>query len=160
LRFQIEIKFAIVMIKTAIPGKLLKIGEVAQKSGLPVKTIRYYEEIGMLSPSVIRSESGYRLFEPGVLKRLDFIKRSQSLGLKLKEIQAILEVYDQGQLPCSDVKQAIEEKVSAIANQIAALESQQLELQKLLKGWQEKPSRDRQITTICPNIQHKQLSVN
>jgi MerR family transcriptional regulator, copper efflux regulator len=141
------------MLHTVMAGKLLKIGEVASRSGLPVKTIRYYEELGLLSPVVVRSDSGYRLFHPQVLKRLDFIKRSQSLGLKLKEIQAILGVYDQGQLPCGEVKQVLEEKMQAIAQQIAALETLRDELQTLLSGWQEQPPIHRQASTICPNIQ-------
>ncbi|HEY9655818.1 MAG TPA: MerR family DNA-binding transcriptional regulator, partial [Crinalium sp.] len=49
------------MITTATK-QLLKIGEVATSSGLPVKTIRYYEEIGLLTPTVERSQAGYRLF--------------------------------------------------------------------------------------------------
>ena len=75
---------------TAVADKLLKIGEIATSSGLSVKTIRYYEEIGLLSPVVVRSEAGYRLFEPQTLQRLVFIKRSQSLVISLKEIQAFL----------------------------------------------------------------------
>lgn len=92
------------MATTEMKG-LLKIGEVAAISSLPIKTIRYYEEIGLLIPAVRRSEANYRLFEPTVLGRLAFIKRSQSLGLSLREIQDILAVHDQGQLPCDDVKQ-------------------------------------------------------
>ena len=136
-----------------VAGKLLKIGEVAHRSGLPVKTIRYYEDFGLLSPVVARSESGYRLFETGVMKRLDFIKRSQSLGLKLSEIKLILETYDRGQLPCGEVKQMLEGKVQAIAAQIAALEMLQHQLQNLLSDWQEQPPSYRQASTICPNIQ-------
>ena len=60
------------------PKVRLKIGQVSTKSGLPVKTIRYYEEIDLLSPNVERSEAGYRLFDPNVLNRLAFIKRAQS----------------------------------------------------------------------------------
>ncbi|WP_254721727.1 MerR family transcriptional regulator [Kovacikia minuta] len=78
------------------PKQLLKIGEVANITGLPVKTIRYYEEIGLLVPVVERSETGYRLFHDQILNRLAFIKRAQSLGLSLNEIKAILQVHDQG----------------------------------------------------------------
>lgn len=83
----------------------------------------YYEALGLLSPVVVRSHSVYRLFEPEVLNRLDFIKRSQSLGLKLKEIQAILETYNRGQLPCGEVKQVLQDTMQAIAQQIAELET-------------------------------------
>ena len=133
--------------------KRLKIGEVAQKSGVPVKTIRYYEEIGLLAPTVERSETGYRLFATQVLNRLAFIKRAQSLGLSLREIKEILTLHDRGQLPCGEVKQLLNEKLSAITQQIEALEILRSELQGLLSGWQDRPATDRIARTICPNIQ-------
>jgi len=82
---------------TAETESSLKIGEVAASSDLPIKTIRYYEEIGLLAPTISRSESNYRLFKPTVLSRLAFIKRSQSLGFSLREIQDILAVHEAGQ---------------------------------------------------------------
>lgn len=132
---------------------MLKIGTVATESGLPVKTVRYYEDIGLLSPTVERSESGYRLFEPSVLERLAFIRRAQSLGLSLNEIGQILSVHDQGHLPCGEVKQRLEAKLDSITAQIEALETLRDELRGILSGWQEQPSPERIAKTICPNIQ-------
>lgn len=132
---------------------LLKIGEVATASGLPVKTIRYYEEIGLLMPTVERSQAGYRLFTSQVLNRLAFVKRSQSLGLSLSEVQQILQVHDHGQLPCGEMKQHLEAKVTEINQQIEALATLKTELQGILSGWQDQPSSDRLAQTICPNIQ-------
>ncbi|XHX77166.1 MAG: heavy metal-responsive transcriptional regulator [Stenomitos frigidus ULC029] len=131
---------------------LLKIGEVATSSDLPIKTVRYYEEIGLLTPTVSRSEANYRLFEPTVLGRLAFIKRSQSLGLSLREIQDILAVHDQGQLPCETVKQNLQKKVHQITEQIEALRLLRSELQGLLSGWQDQPSAEFTAQTICPNL--------
>ncbi len=132
---------------------LLKIGEVASNSGLSVKTIRYYEEIGLLTVAVERSETGYRLFNHHIVNRLAFIKRAQALGLSLNEIKTILSVHDQGQLPCGEVKQHLEDKVRAINEQIVALETLRSELQGLLSGWQESPPSHLVEQTICPNIQ-------
>ncbi len=137
----------------ATQNQLLKIGEVASQSGLPVKTIRYYEEIGLLIPTVERSESGYRLFNPSVLTRLSFVKRAKSLGLSLSEIREILEIRDQGQLPCGEVKQCLQLKVDAINQQIESLTILRGELQELLEHWQEQPSPQQAAHTICPNIQ-------
>lgn len=131
----------------------LKIGEVSSLSGMSVKTIRYYEEIGLLAPATTRSQSGYRLFTPTILNRLAFIKRSQSLGLSLSEIQELLAVHDSGQLPCGAVKQHLLLKVEAITQQIEALEILKSELLGLLSGWQEQPPDNRIAQTICPNIQ-------
>jgi MerR family copper efflux transcriptional regulator len=133
--------------------KLLKIGEVASQSGMAVKTIRYYDEIGLLTPTTTRSASGYRLFNPTVLNRLAFVKRAQALGLSLNEIQDLLEVHDSGELPCGAVKQHLMVKVEAISKQIEAMEILRSELLGLLSGWQEQPPYHTRSQTICPNIQ-------
>lgn len=139
--------------ETLVVEKSLKIGEVSATSGLPVKTIRYYEEIGLLDPTVERADSGYRIFDRTVLNRLAFIKRSQSLGLSLTEIKEILQVYDRGELPCGEVRHHLEAKVAAIDEQIQSLETLRSELQGILQGWQEQPPKDQIAQTICPNIQ-------
>jgi MerR family transcriptional regulator, copper efflux regulator len=131
----------------------LKIGDVATRSGLSVKTVRYYEEIGLLAPTVERSDSGYRLFDQSVINRLAFVKRAQSLGLSLSEIRDILNISDRGELPCEEVKQHLAMKVEEINHQITALEILKSELQQLLNCWQDYPSKQLQDTTICPNIQ-------
>ena len=133
--------------------KTLQIGEVAALSDLPIKTIRYYEEQALLTPTVSRSRSNYRLFQLSVLQRLAFIKRSQSLGLSLREIRDILAVHDQGQLPCEDIKQNLQRKVEQITEQIEALQVLRSELQGLLSGWQDHPSAEIAAQTICPNLQ-------
>lgn len=138
---------------SASPSQRLKIGEVATESGLPVKTIRYYEEIGLLTPNVLRSESGYRLFEVTVLNRLAFIKRAQGLGLTLTEIKDILAVHDQGTLPCGEVKQHLQDKVDAIDRQIESLTTLRTELAGILSGWQDHPAPQTIAHTICPNLQ-------
>ena len=134
-------------------SQLLKIGQIAAKSGLSVKTIRYYEEIGLLATTVERAESGYRLFKPSVFNRLAFVKRAQSLGLSLAEISQILNIHDDGELPCGEVKHCLQTKLDAINAQIEALETLRDELQGVLSGWQEQPSPERISKTICPNIQ-------
>jgi MerR family transcriptional regulator, copper efflux regulator len=135
--------------------QVLKIGEASQKSGLSVKTIRYYDEIGLLSPMVKRSESGYRLFRPQVLQRLAFIRRAQALGLHLSEVQQILAVHDRGELPCGEVRQHLEAKVAEVRQQIEGLETLRVELEGILSGWQDQPAGTRLAQTICPNLQRK-----
>lgn len=70
------------------------IGEVAQRSGVPAKTLRYYEDIGLLRPPG-RSPSGYREYGDEVIDRLAFIKSSQALGLSLGEIRSIIAMRDE-----------------------------------------------------------------
>ncbi len=136
-----------------ITDERLKIGDVAARSGLSVKTVRYYEEIGLLAPTVERSDSGYRLFAPSVINRLAFVKRAQSLGLSLSEIRDILNISDRGELPCDEVKQHLAMKVDEINQQIKALQLLKSELQQLLNHWQDPPSVVQTDTKICPNIQ-------
>lgn len=139
------------MEKTVLTNRL-KIGEVAHLSSLSVKTIRYYEDMGLLAPTVERSSSGYRLFQLQVLNRLAFIKRAQSLGLSLQQIQSLLALYDRGELPCPEVKQQLQKKIIAIAAEIEALKTRQTELQSILELWQEQPSVHQLSQSICPNI--------
>lgn len=138
---------------TLTSNKPLKIGEVADQSGLSVKTIRYYDDVGLLSPAVSRSRSGYRLFSQTVLSRLEFVKRAQSLGLSLSEIRDILEIRDRGQLPCDAVKQQLMAKVYHITRQIETLETLKAELQEILAHWQDPPSPKPVAHNICPNLQ-------
>jgi len=126
------------------------IGSVAKESGVPIKTIRYYEELGLLKTSG-RTEGGFRIFNPDVLTRLNFIKRAQRLGLSLAEIKEFLDIHDQGELPCEHVKTKLEDKISEIERQIQQLQILKLELKGLLSGWETIPENPEQ--TICPIIE-------
>lgn len=130
----------------------LLVGEVAKKSDLPVKTVRYYADLALLSPHIYRSENGYRLFSPEVLSRLSFIRRSQSLGLTLEEIKQILSVYDQGKIPCGVAKNLLKEKLTKVEEKIRELTLLKSELEGILSGWQDLPSKEMLNDSICPNI--------
>ncbi len=126
------------------------IGQVTALSGVAIRTIRYYEERGLLKSSG-RTEGGFRQFYPDVITRLAFIKRAQNLGLSLEEIGEILKVYDQGNLPCGEIKQKLEDKLLEIDRQIEQLLTLRSELKGLLSGWKSFPNPQR--GTICPIIQ-------
>ncbi|MDZ4871771.1 MAG: Mercuric resistance operon regulatory protein [Chroococcidiopsis cubana SAG 39.79] len=133
-----------------VQERSLLIGQVTAMSGVPIRTIRYYETLGLLQSSS-RTEGGFRQFSPDVLTRLSFIKRAQKLGLSLEEIQEILDVYDRGNLPCGEVKEKLEDKLRQIDRQIQQLMTLQAELKGLLSGWESVPVP--QPGTICPIIQ-------
>ncbi|MUL37037.1 heavy metal-responsive transcriptional regulator [Gloeocapsopsis dulcis] len=130
--------------------KALLIGQVTALSGIPIRTIRYYESLGLLQ-SAGRTEGGFRQFSVEVLTRLSFIKRAQSLGLSLEEIGEILNVHDHGELPCGEVKEKLVEKVAQIDHQVKQLLTLRAELNGLLSGWEDFPNQHED--TICPNIQ-------
>ena len=127
-----------------------QIGLVAKESGVPIKTIRYYEELGLLKASN-RTEGGFRLFDLDIFARLNFIKRTQRLGLSLLEIKEFLDIHDQGDLPCHDIKTKLEDKVLEINRQIQQLQILKLELGGLLSGWETIPKIPEE--TICPIIE-------
>ncbi|MBN3889838.1 MAG: heavy metal-responsive transcriptional regulator [Nostoc sp. JL31] len=131
--------------------KLLLIGQVTDLTGIPIRTIRYYESLGLIN-SLRRTEGGFRQFSLDVLTRLAFIKRAQNLGLSLEEIGNILHVYDQGQTPCGEIKEKLEEKVLQIDRQIDQLLTLRSEIKGLLSGW--KNISDHHEKTICPIIQN------
>lgn len=126
------------------------IGSVAKESGVPIKTIRYYEELGLLK-AMGRTEGGYRLFKSDIFARLNFIKRAQSLGLSLAEIKEFLDIHDRGDLPCDRVKLKLENKLSEIERQIQQLQLLKQELKGLLSGGETIPETSEQ--TICPIIE-------
>ncbi|HYW19276.1 MAG TPA: heavy metal-responsive transcriptional regulator [Nodularia sp. (in: cyanobacteria)] len=126
------------------------IGNVAKSSGVTIKTIRYYEELGLLR-SLGRTEGGFRLFNSDVLERLHFIKRAQSLGLPLSEIKDFLNVHDGGELPCVHIKAKLQDKITAIDEQIQQLLILRQELSGLVSGWETIPENPEQ--TICPIIE-------
>jgi DNA-binding transcriptional MerR regulator len=128
----------------------MKIGVLAGRSGLPVKTLRYYEDLGLL-PAIGRSEGGYRLFGEESLRRLEFIRRLKTLGLSLEEIQGCLAVHDAGELPCGDIQIQLGRQIERIDGQIRELRELRKELQTLLAGWQSDPAKDGDV--ICPNLQ-------
>lgn len=130
--------------------KLFLIGEVKDISGIPIRTIRYYESLGLIESSE-RTRGGFRLFSAEVFTRLSFIKRAQGLGLSLQEISEILQVYDAGKPPCDDIQQKLEQKIGDINKQIDNLLKLRNELQGLMSDWHDVTTKPKEI--ICPNIQ-------
>ncbi|MBV8183643.1 MAG: MerR family transcriptional regulator, partial [Hyphomicrobiales bacterium] len=78
--------------KVEKPQGLLSIGEAATHSGVPAKTIRFYEEAGIIKPAQ-RGDNGYRVYGDGDVQTLRFIHRSRALGFSLKDVAELLELY-------------------------------------------------------------------
>jgi len=110
----------------------VRIGELGKKLNLSAKTIRYYEEIGLL-PDPGRSPSGYRDYGDGAIERLRFIKAAQAVGFSLGEIREILAFRDRGATPCQHVTLLIERHAQEIAERIRALEQMQVDLRDLAR---------------------------
>ena len=108
----------------------MHIGEVAQRAGVNPKTIRFYEDIGVLPPAE-RTRSGYRSYGEADLDRLTFVKRAQRLGLTLDEIREILVLRERGERPCQYVRGVLQRERAAIDRRIAELKILRAELAAL-----------------------------
>ena len=121
---------------SAKPTPSLRIGEVARRTGLPVKTIRYYCDEGLLQPRA-RSESGYRLFDEENLAELTIIRSLRAMDVSIPELARILEVRRSGVCNCSLLKGSIADKMSSIDQRISELRTMKDELARLLDSWQD-----------------------
>jgi DNA-binding transcriptional MerR regulator len=91
----------------------MKIGELAQATGLTPKTIRYYELLGLLEEPA-RTESGYRLYGQEQVERLEFVKKAKRLGLSLDEVREILALHKKKQAPCVHVLALLDQKLEQV----------------------------------------------
>lgn len=114
----------------------MHIGDLAAELGLNPKTIRYYENIGLM-PEAERTPSGYRLYDMSDLERLQFILKAKSIGLNLEEITEILALRAQNRQPCERVRVVVDAKLAAIDAQLRALTELRCDLIKLRDEAQE-----------------------
>jgi len=109
----------------------MRIGAVTAESGATAKTIRFYEQTGLL-PEPPRTSSGYRDYPPETTTRLEFIRTAQNAGLTLAEIRSILAIRDDGQPPCAHVTALLEAHLAEVERRMAELESTSTALRGLL----------------------------
>lgn len=99
----------------------MKIGELEARSGASRHTLRYYEQIGLISP--LRQTNKYRVYTAQTLQDLDFIRRAQSMGFSLGEIGEILDAQRNKLIDCADGAKLIEKKMAEIKQKIANFQS-------------------------------------
>jgi DNA-binding transcriptional MerR regulator len=115
--------------------ELEKIGAVAARSCVSVKTIRFYCDQGLLQPSG-RSEGRYRLFDASVYGELALIRTLRALDIPLATIAAVLEARRSGVCTCDNLQATIRGKAGEIQERIADLQALHSELNGLLSAWQ------------------------
>ena len=126
----------------------MQIGELAKLTNTSTKTIRFYEDSGLL-PRPARSASGYRDYEAGIADRLRFIRRGQAAGLTLQMVRQILVIHDSGELPCGHVRQVLNSRLDQVRTQIAELVVLEGHLQALLDGASRGAPTEHDHSTVC-----------
>lgn len=106
----------------------MNIGDIAARTGLPTKTIRYYEDIGLITPQ--RSENGYRRFRETDMHKLAFVGRARALGFSIEECRDLLALYEDEDRASADVRQIAIGHLEEIERKIAALS----DMRDTLKG--------------------------
>lgn len=114
----------------------MRIGQLAEATGTTTKTLRFYEESGLLPPAE-RLASGYRDYASDAVGLVGFIHRGQAAGLTLAQIRQILKIRELGQTPCSHVQSLLGERLRELDAQIAEL----LALRETISQLHEKASK-------------------
>ncbi|MBB3994015.1 Cu(I)-responsive transcriptional regulator [Sulfitobacter undariae] len=99
----------------------MNIGEVAKQAGLPPKTIRYYEDIGLITP--LRDANGYRSFRDSDMHKLAFLARSRALGFTIEDCRNLLALWDDQDRASADVRAIAQEHLAQIESKIADLQA-------------------------------------
>ncbi|MSU88486.1 Cu(I)-responsive transcriptional regulator [Rhodobacteraceae bacterium 2CG4] len=110
----------------------MNIGDVAALSGLPAKTIRYYEDIGLVKP--LRSPNGYRAFRESDAHKLAFLGRARALGFSIEDCRNLLALYEDEDRASAEVKEIAEQHLERIDEKIAELREMRATLAHLVNA--------------------------
>ncbi len=133
------------------------IGELAGSTGVNAKTIRYYEEVGVL-PHASRLPSGYREYGDADVERLQFIQSAKALGVTLEEIKEVLAFRERGEIPCPYVFKLLDAKVQEIQARIRGLRMLAEDLRRLRRAAATIPARELSAKArFCHILENKRL---
>jgi len=110
----------------------MNIGTVAERSGVPPKSIRYYESIGLITPAE-RRPNGYRSYSAHDMQTLAFIKRARSLGFSVEEVRDLLDLWRNRSRKSAAVKAMAAQHIEALDRKIAELQSMRRALAELVR---------------------------
>ncbi len=110
----------------------MNIGETAKRTGLPAKTIRYYEDIGLIRP--LRDSNGYRVFDNPGFHKLAFLARARALGFSIEDCRKLMALYEDNSRASHDVKHLAQEHLHKIEAKIKQLRAMQETLTHLVNS--------------------------
>jgi DNA-binding transcriptional MerR regulator len=135
----------------------MRSGQLAHLTGVSTDTLRHYERLGLL-PLPQRTAGNSREYPPTPQLRVELIQRALTIGFSLSELKTILALRDRGGAPCRHVRALMHSKIRAMDEQIRNLVSLRVELNRLLKGWDERLRRTtpgqvaRLLETVPPRL--------
>lgn len=133
----------------------MRIGELADQSGVTTKTIRFWESVGLLADPT-RTPAGYRDYDSDVIDRLRFIRNAQSAGLTLAEIRQVLAISDEGRSPCGHVTDLIQEHLAEVEERIRELTETRSDLEHLATRAADQDPAD--CSSYCAILQPRNVS--
>lgn len=137
----------------------LKIGQLARRLGLNVRTLRYYEHIGLMAAPA-RTESGYRLYSQADEQLLRFVLHAKRLGFSLVVIRRIVRLGREGSA-CGYVREALSERLAELDVQIADLQRLRSQLSAVANEWQERGSSARgRLCGLIERCAHSPLTID
>lgn len=110
----------------------MNIGNASSRSGLPAKTIRYYEDIGLVTP--LRDSNGYRSFREAEVHKLAFLGRARAIGFTIEDCRALLELYEDERRTSAEVKEIALQHLDQIDQKIADLREMRETLSTLVES--------------------------
>lgn len=110
----------------------MNVSEAARRSGLPAKTIRYYEDVGLVSPG--RAANGYRDYGDDDVHSLAFLRRARGLGFSIEACRQLMALYRDKSRASHDVREIASAHVAAIDDKIAELQSMRRTLDALVRA--------------------------
>lgn len=111
----------------------MNIGEISKQSELPVKTVRYYADIGLVKPSG-RTDAGYRTYDSKALRKLIFVRRSRAMGFSVEECRKLLGLYEDQSRASSEVRTIAKQHLTQIDAKLDELRKLQKELSLLVNS--------------------------
>ncbi len=126
----------------------LKIGQLARRTGVTAKAIRFYERKRILPPAK-RAANRYRLYGDDAVDMLRFIKQATGLGLTLAEIRDVITIRQGGRPPCTHVHQLLRDKAVELDRKLKDLVDVRRRIGQSLSAWKRRPGRG---GTVCPHI--------
>ncbi len=112
---------------------MLNIGDAANATGLPTKTVRYYADVGLVVPNG-RSENGYRLYGDVELRKLTFVRRARALSFSIEECRELLSLYEDQDRSSANVKSLALKRLAEIEDKLHDLRKLRDELAHLAEA--------------------------